>query len=147
MNTAALSPLDALQALPPVLDGGDGVVVVDVWGRQTLAEQRKRRRSDFERIAFQGMGLDDLLRFLDRAAGDALETWSAESKFLTKMRNRLTVPKPGYAEISGAILIPLLRLMDIEAKDVADPNTKYYLRADVAAEFGAALQEMKDREK
>lgn len=146
MTAAALSLLDALQALPPVLDGGDGVAVVDAWERQTLAEQRKRRRSDFERIAFQGMGLDDLLHFLDRAAGDALESWNAESKFLSRMRNRLTVAKPGYAEISGAILIPLLRLLDIEAEDVVDPNAKYYLRADVAAEFRATLQQMKDRE-
>ncbi|MEO1137910.1 MAG: hypothetical protein AAFW87_00505 [Pseudomonadota bacterium] len=95
------------------------------------------------RAAFGGMPRDHLSVFLSNAAGQARRAWAKEGSWIGRLANRLSVARPGYVEVPGAVLSQILRALGAE-DGALDRDGRYYLRLDIAEGFAKALGSAKE---
>ncbi|GEM_PF-6989004 len=143
MNTG-LEDLLAIQKLQllPALRNVDGTVSVQELDNRwhKLVEDNKDLRARIEPLAFSGMTIKELHLFFSRFGLFALQSWNNEQTVFGRIKNRLTVRFPGYAQVPGRVLLQVQKLSDLSSGEDKVPSTTYLLRADVALEIRDELK-------
>ncbi|MCF2904097.1 hypothetical protein L0666_03780 [Octadecabacter sp. CECT 8868] len=139
-----IKALIRLQELDAVIapDGNAPVKDLSTWS--STSERVAHRRARIEGVALAGMNLGELHVFLARASHEAVGGWNAEQSWLGRIRNRMTIRFPGYAQVPGRILLQVMRAVGEEMKHVIVPASYYLLRADVAADLRDQIADLRE---
>lgn len=133
-----ISNLVALQQEPDVLYLNGVPCDLPRWA--SIEDRNEHIRARVEATALAGMTADELYIYFVRHGADATQSWNRQQSLFGRFLNRLIVPRPGYARISGRVLRQFYEVLGEQENEAFTASAELFLRADIVAEIATLIQ-------
>ncbi|WP_282064834.1 hypothetical protein [Aliiroseovarius marinus] len=133
-----ISNLVALQRQPDIFYLNGVPSELPRWA--SIDDRKDHFRARVDATTLIGMSAEELHVYFTRHSVNAALSWKRQQSLVGRVLNRLTVPRPGYAKISGRVLRQVYYVMGVDAGEAFTASAELYLRADIVAEIATLIQ-------